>query len=398
MTRKKPQARRKRRRAKSSEGDGATSTENTKDQEGSTKNKPVGLWRLIPLYGLSVVGTQRGNTDPIFSRDATIIGVEAVKAAARTVIDLEHAHFFVGGNLRPLAAGLKNRPPMEGFSEIQPHSYIAVRRSSKDAEAYARVILALLCASIFYSTGATVGLSIDPRSQVWSIYLGETGWDEELKFSSKYIISQNQHIRRKPIIVTEEALRRSWDYGETIGNNWKLSMCSPDRSIFIGSGSGLTKFRQKLRGAAVTLAAAYSTYSYSGQILFAVSAIEQILATRDFKEIGRFLGFFFRGDEQREKIGRVLDTRHIYTHLGQEESSQKEAQEIASTALKIAWKILHVGMCNTSYFQSPKEWLDFLRKLITVEEFSYQLSEATKSSMLAEIIPDGVTGIQEYSI
>ena len=346
-------------------------------------------WRLVPFYGLQLVGAQLGNTSPIFSGDATVIGIEATAQAAATVVP-KGVDVFIGSGMRGILETLPVRPPMKNFLEFQPHSFIAVRRRKEEVQEYSESILAMLTASVYYTTRMICGFYSNPLSGVWGFPLTETGWNEDIRFEATRDFLQNVHIHHLPIQITEENLRRSWNEGSSVSGSWRVSKEDLISSLFVGRMDKLNPMQKELREAGITISCAYSAWPYSAQILHAVASIEQIFQTNQFKELKNILYCLFPGEGCKQLIDDIIERRHHFTHRAKELSDKPQTQKKAEMSLRLAWMCLDIALRSSEIFKTKEDWCGFLHQLVSAEQLAYFLDKLMKKEEIARTIRSGI--------
>jgi len=287
---------------------------------------------IFPLYGLKVTD---GETQPqkFIFEDATIVGRKGVRDLLPQLSEEQKDIALKGGLMSQLVTDWSKCPPRDHLVEPRSEAYVAVRRNKKGARPYARSIAAFLSACAVLRGRQIIHFSIDGRDAVWLLNpLDLRG----MKFRTD--VRQNVFFATKPVCVGGNDLRDSFTSGSLIpfapGVVWDISKQHPASRIMLGQAK--SGWESHLREVAIHLNSAGCSGNYALTLQMAVSTLEMLIGTRDFKKLEHMASSLFPSSANRSDIHDFIKARHDFVHEGKS-PDDKKAKSLAQKALAIAW-------------------------------------------------------------
>lgn len=299
-----------------------------------TRLRLMGKWRLVPLFGLEVVGKGSDSIDSPIWDDATLISPQGFNE--------------VVPNLNELDAD--DLPPIEHRVIPLPQCYIAVlRKKEADATKRARQIASFLTACLFLRGGRSSAVSLHPEAVYWWLKPGQIcDSDGQLQISKS--VSFCEQIAVRPIQVDISQIRESWSSGQSMslkplpggvpGSTWDIRSDSPLAMALMGKDE--TTLCQRIRAVADHLTETCAVSVREVQVLMAITAVELLIDSNQFTDLEKVLRFFFQGREQSEAVGRLLKIRHEFVHQGKRPSAA-DADWAAKKAMGFAWLMVKIA-------------------------------------------------------
>lgn len=321
-------------------------------------------WRFFPLYGLTISDDTSGLNDPLFS-DATLLSRDAMLALSRDrTLSAEAADILAGKPMTQVLGPEKLSnlaAPLELAIDYQPHSFIAVRRERKDdGEDYARRICSFLTACLYLRSRAAASFAMRPDVLAWALVPKGIRTNAAGQLESSIQVVSNERVLKKPITVSKDGLRQSWNDGRSVRvtfkpgetKDWDISKDLPIASICLGK----KKHAERLSNAALHLLNANCVREPNLQVQMAVSAMEIMFGTNDFSALKRTFESFLHGAKERSDLHDLLKARHTFVHQGAF-LPEGDAGRLAFKGLCLGYTLLDFLSGYATVTNKWNEWL-----------------------------------------
>lgn len=328
-------------------------------------------WRLVPVFGLRVTGD---GADPLSSPlwgDATLLSVEAAERLVESTVAPGKAKEFVQG--LPVSALIKdwspNLPPRENLVELVPTGYIGVRRGTDtDASNRAGTVCAFLTACMFLRGHRTTAFTLRGDLATWSVLPGQVfaNREAENRAAVSKTIRLNEHLAINPVAIDVGQARRSWQSGESMplpnGTHWDIHGALPISRALMADGP-MSPFRKSLVAVAEHLNETCAAPAYETQAHMAVTALEMLFGTNEFKRVEALACQFFQGDAQHARIKRLFSARHEFIHQGRRPTGDTMKQ-VARDGLLFAWLLLDAAAVHLDHFKLQADYVSFIQSQV----------------------------------
>lgn len=321
-------------------------------------------WRFFPLYGLTISDDTSGLNDPLFG-DATLLSRDAMLTLSRDkTLNAEAADILAGKPMTQVLGPekLSNlNVPLELAIDYQPHSFIAVRREKKeDGEDYARRICSFLTACLYLRSRTAASFAMRPDVLTWALVPKGIRTNAAGQLESTIQVVSNDRVLKKPITVSKDDLRQSWNKGRSLQvtfkpgetKNWDISKELPISPICLGKKNNA----ERLSNAALHLLNANCVREPNLQVQMAVSAMEIMFGTNEFGALKRMFETFLPGSQQKSDLHDLLKARHTFVHQGAF-LSESDATRLAFKGLVLGYTLLDFLSGYATVTSKWKEWL-----------------------------------------
>lgn len=312
-------------------------------------------WRLVPLFGLRIAPEGADSLVAPIWGDATLLSPHVV---AEQVLSIKER-----------LKDTPDLPPLERLAETNADSYIAVRRKYEhEADDRAREICNFLSACMILRGRKLQAFTLRGDLVMWWLRPGHV-FSQDGNFSYNKSVSFHAELAIRPVVANVSQLRESWETGKPMpldkSGNWDIHRETPIAKALMLNHS---PFCKKLKSIANHLTETCAASSAATQIQMAVTALEMIFSTNEFKKLEELTCHFFRGEQQAEMIKQLFRARHLYVHQG-DRSNTETAQRVSRDGLNIAWLLLDVAAVYADRFaENFANFLEYVRCEVELEQ------------------------------
>jgi hypothetical protein len=339
-------------------------------------------WKFYPLWGLDVVDDQ-GLESPIFG-DATIVSRQFI--AGRASGNRQAAHLLSGGGFRDFLRQSNaqfTHVSAENLVEMPPGAYIAVRRKKDDEAArYGQSIRALLTSSFVKTGGQVKGFSMNPWSMHWSAIPNRVWVTADGRTSCEYAISVSNCLHLRPLMITQDDLRASWNSGTPVCGTWRVSREDALSGALVGTWKSLSPLRQRIRDASIVMSRAMESPDNAILTLFGTVSLEILFGSQaGFQDLEELANSLFSGEQGPDEISNMISNRHQVAHRALSPDTEGQTREVGA-----GWFLLIAAAEIARYVSSVDEFIEHLRGRVEAARMAERLRTQGQDELARQVI------------
>jgi hypothetical protein len=339
-------------------------------------------WKFFPIWGLNVVDDQ-GLESPIFG-DATIVSRQFI--ASRASSNPEAANLLSGGGFRDFLQRNNTQlshVSVEDLVEMPPGAYIAVRRKKDDdAARYGQSIRALLTSTFVKTGGQVKGFSMNPWSMHWSAIPKRVWMTADDRTSCEYTISVSNCLHLRPLLITQDALRKSWSTGTPVCGTWRMFQEDALSNALVGPWQSLSPLKQRIRDASIVMSRAMESPDNAILTLFGTVSLEILFGSKTgLKDLEELANSLFSGERGPDEISSMISNRHQVAHRALSPDSEGQAREVGA-----GWFLIIAAAEIARHVSSVDDFIAHLRNRVEAAKVAARFRAQGNDELAEQVI------------